>query len=146
MAGNLTPDQQRQVQAAASSGNLIPAIKLYREFTGAGLAEAKHAVEQMAAGAPPAEGEPPVLHSSTPDPEVVAAIYAGYKIQAIKAYRDKHPAFGLAEAKEYVEKLADELYAKEPHKFKQAPTRSSGCTSVLVALVAIATLAWYFVR
>ena len=35
-----------QVQEALRKGNLIEAIKVYRELTGVGLAEAKAAVEQ----------------------------------------------------------------------------------------------------
>lgn len=39
-------DQQRQaIEAAVFAGNKIEAIKLYREATGVGLAEAKEAVE-----------------------------------------------------------------------------------------------------
>jgi ribosomal protein L7/L12 len=39
-------DQQRQaIEAAIFAGNKIEAIKLYREATGVGLAEAKAAVE-----------------------------------------------------------------------------------------------------
>jgi len=41
-------DQQRQaIEAAIFAGNKIEAIKLYREATGVGLAEAKEAVEAL---------------------------------------------------------------------------------------------------
>ena len=39
-----------QVRELARRGQKIQAIKLYREQTGAGLAEAKHAVERMEGG------------------------------------------------------------------------------------------------
>jgi hypothetical protein len=43
-------DQQRQaIEAAIFAGKKIEAIKLYREASGAGLAEAKQAVEAMEA-------------------------------------------------------------------------------------------------
>ena len=43
-------DQQRQaIEAAIFAGNKIEAMKLYREATGVGLAEAKEAVEAMEA-------------------------------------------------------------------------------------------------
>ena len=35
-----------QIQAALRSGNKIEAIKLYREMTGVGLAEAKNAIDK----------------------------------------------------------------------------------------------------
>ena len=38
-----------QVMALLKKGNKIEAIKLYRDLTNAGLAEAKHAVERMEA-------------------------------------------------------------------------------------------------
>ncbi len=40
-------NNMEDVQALVREGQLIHAIKLYREKTGAGLAEAKAAVEQM---------------------------------------------------------------------------------------------------
>ena len=42
------PPVDPQIQAAIASGQLIAAIKRYRELTGAGLKEAKDAVEAMA--------------------------------------------------------------------------------------------------
>ncbi|HEY0455112.1 MAG TPA: ribosomal protein L7/L12 [Verrucomicrobiae bacterium] len=43
----LTPEQYTRVQNVALAGKKIEAIKLYRELTGAGLKEAKDAVESM---------------------------------------------------------------------------------------------------
>ena len=44
------PDQRAQIAAALQAGKKIEAIKLMREATGMGLAEAKAAVEAMAKG------------------------------------------------------------------------------------------------
>ena len=44
---HLQPGMLEAVQAALMTGNKIMAIKLYREATGVGLAEAKAAVEAM---------------------------------------------------------------------------------------------------
>lgn len=41
------PDRPAEVQALARAGKKIEAIKLYRELTGVGLAEAKAAVDEM---------------------------------------------------------------------------------------------------
>ena len=44
------PDSDPQVREAIAGGNLIGAIKRYRELTGLGLAEAKDAVEKLQRG------------------------------------------------------------------------------------------------
>ncbi|MBK7997731.1 MAG: ribosomal protein L7/L12 [Verrucomicrobia bacterium] len=68
---------------------------------------------------------------------ILEAIYGGppRKIEAIKLVREA-TGCGLKEAKEFVEKLGAELYAKEPAKFTAVPTGKSGCVGV-VMLVAV---------
>ena len=44
------PESDPGVREAIASGNLISAIKRYRELTGMGLAEAKDAVEKLQRG------------------------------------------------------------------------------------------------
>lgn len=51
---NLQEAALREVQSLMRDGKKIIAIKCYREITGAGLAEAKAAVERMQEGAGPA--------------------------------------------------------------------------------------------
>lgn len=46
-ADGIPPDRMEAIVAALKSGNKIMAIKLFREATGVGLAEAKAAVEAM---------------------------------------------------------------------------------------------------
>ena len=69
---------------------------------------------------------------------ILEAIYGGSprKIEAVKLVRDA-TGCGLKEAKEFVEKLGAELYAKEPAKFTAAPTGKSGCVGVLVMVAVI---------
>ena len=43
---NSDPALSPEIQAALRSGNKIEAIKLYREMTGVGLAEAKQAIDR----------------------------------------------------------------------------------------------------
>jgi hypothetical protein len=72
---------------------------------------------------------------------IIDALYASRKIEAIKLYREATHA-GLAESKDFVEKLEAELRAQHPEKFK-TPPGGKGCAvgaAVLGAvLVAIAT-------
>ena len=67
---------------------------------------------------------------------IEAAILAGQKIEAIKLYREAVPGTGLADAKEWVEKLEAELRAKHPDKFT-APPKKSGCLGLLAGLAAL---------
>lgn len=79
-------------------GRKIEAIKLYREQTGVGLAEAKAAVEAMDRGEPVAA--PP-----GPEASVEALVAAGRTIDAIKRYREQTGA-SLADAKAAIDALA----------------------------------------
>lgn len=47
MDPNKAPMNSPQLQEALRRGNKIEAIKIYRELTGVGLAEAKQAIESM---------------------------------------------------------------------------------------------------
>ena len=69
---------------------------------------------------------------------IIEAIYGGAprKIEAIKLVRDATDC-GLKEAKDFVEKLGAELYAKEPQKFAAAPTGKSGCVGMFLAVAVI---------
>jgi Ribosomal protein L7/L12 C-terminal domain len=73
---------------------------------------------------------------------ILEAIYGGSprKIEAVKLVRDA-TGCGLKEAKEFVEKLGAELYAKEPAKFAAPPTGKSGCVGVLVIVAVISSAA-----
>ncbi len=91
------------IKAQIAAGNRITAIKLYRDATGAGLAEAKEAVELIAAGKPPkADGGP-----APPDDamqEASALVKAGRKIEAIRAY-SQAAGVDLKAAKDAVDAL-----------------------------------------
>ena len=74
--------------------------------------------------------------------DIKEALYEGRKIEAIKIFRDQ-TGTGLADAKKFIEDLADELYASEPEKFKSAPNKG-GCTAVLCLVAAGMILAAWF--
>ncbi len=149
MNAPLNSTQLAAVRDTVRSGNKIGAIKLYREYTGAGLAEAKEAVEKIEAGQPlesvPLSGMPAIIV-----PERAAwiqeALFKGDKIEAIKLYREG-TNLGLKESKEAVEKLETELRQKSPERFT-AKASGKSCLIVLVACggmmaVAIASVFWY---
>lgn len=102
------PRGQGAVQDLIASGNLIGAIKLYREQTGLGLKESKEAVEAMAAGraVPPAASvaTTAALPDASLEAEVRQRVRAGELIDAIKLVRQR-TGLGLKEAKDFVERM-----------------------------------------
>jgi len=135
----LTPEQRAAIVAALKRGNKIEAIKLCREATGLGLAEAKEWVEQLETSPDAAVPGTAVQGELSP---VADLLFAGKKIDAIKLYRERvEPGAGLKEAKDAVERLEAELRAQHPERF--SAKAKSGCTAVLAALAAIVVaLVW----
>ena len=117
------------VRALLAQRLKIAAIKLYREQTGVGLAEAKDAVEHIAAAGQVGRGHD-VPDSETTfndlEKQVLELLTAGKKIQAIKVYR-MQAKVGLKEAKDAVEALAAQNGI--------APPPRSGCFAVVAAVL-----------
>jgi len=133
-----------EVKRKALAGDKMGAIKLYREQTNVGLAEAKSAVEQMLAqlrGFASAEisfpkAAPGPLHQTA---AISEALFAGNKIQAIKLYREQSKA-GLAEAKHAVEEIEKQLRLSAPGLFSKPA--SKGCLVLVVAFVLAGATFW----
>ena len=114
-------DVARRAEAASSGtegdiismleqGRKIDAIRMYREQTGAGLREAKDAVEALERGENlPAAARPAGSAGVRADlkADVWALMQDGQKIQAIKFYRER-TGCGLKQAKDAVEAVARE--------------------------------------
>lgn len=137
----MTTAQREAILAEVKAGNKIEAIKLCREATGMGLAEAKDFVERL-------ETSPDAQLAPAPETGALSGVadllFAGQKIDAIKLYREQvKPGAGLAEAKEAVEQLEAGLRAQRPEKFT-APAKKSGCAAVLAVLaVLFVVLVWF---
>ena len=101
----LTPDQVQKIHQLLHAKQIIQAIRLYREATGVGLAEAKQAVEEMAlveVTKPPSgvrSYDDPVMES-----KIRSLLAKGKKIDAVKIYREEY-GIGLNEAKNAVERI-----------------------------------------
>lgn len=106
-----------EVMHLLQSGQKIKAIKMYREDTGASLADAKAAVERMelSGAAYPAESQQwnggsqeYVSESNTGgsglSADVELLVMQGRKIEAIKLYRQQ-TGLGLREAKEAIDQI-----------------------------------------
>lgn len=78
--------------------------------------------------------------AATPTPEqmnaINEAIFAGRKIEAIKLYRSA-TGHDLKDSKEFVEKLAAELYQQHPERFSVSPLESSATTIRIGFVIAI---------
>lgn len=141
-------DQAAAIKAALFAGNKIEAIKLYREQTKLGLAEAKAAVEKLEAelcqSSPESFTAAPAkecgVTKQTPEHQAAAlqtALFAGRKIEAIRIYRGQRKV-GLAEAKAAVEQLEAELRQSSPGSFTAAPAKGCGVTMVMAVVIVAA--------
>ena len=136
MSDSISNDDLERIRAAAAAGRKIEAIKLYRAASGVGLAEAKKAVEALAAGRP--VGGAPMEAASNDDIDAIeAAVFAGEKIQAIRLYRDA-TGEGLKEAKDFIDAVEAELRRTEPTKFT-APA-ANGCGLTVLGLLVVGAL------
>jgi ribosomal protein L7/L12 len=92
---------KQEIRALLGEGQKIQAIKVYRERTGAGLGQAKEAVEAIE------RGEPlpiPEIVDESFERELIALLDQGQKIEVIKLYRER-TGVGLKEAKDAVEAI-----------------------------------------
>jgi ribosomal protein L7/L12 len=95
-----------ELRAFLDRGDKIGAIKLYREATGVGLAEATHAVNAFESGAAlNASSGPPATDEDSLEADVLNALSGNGMIAAIKLYRERTKV-GLKEAKDAVEAIA----------------------------------------
>jgi ribosomal protein L7/L12 len=101
----LGPDQVQKIHEFIHNQQLLHAIKLYREATGASLAEAKAAIEEMARNElikPPdsvRDYDNPVMEG-----KIKSLLSKNRKIDAIKIYREEY-GVGLNEARSAVERI-----------------------------------------
>lgn len=104
-------DLAKKVADLLLAGQKVEAIRLLREATGMGLAEARDAVEAAARGTPlpphsalvHRQAPAPVLAGDLPD-DVRAAASAGDRLRAIKLLRER-TGLGLKEAKDALDRL-----------------------------------------
>jgi len=66
--------------------------------------------------------------------QILEAIFANRKIEAIKLYR-MATGEGLKESKEFVEELAAKLYADSPERFARKP--GVGCAAAIMLAIGV---------
>lgn len=115
-----------ELRALMAADRKIEAIKQYRAATGAGLAQAKDAVEALVRRESLPTREPIDLPV---EGEIIMLLQQGRKIDAIKLYRE-HTGVGLKEAKDFIETLAADRRIDVPAK--------SGCLGVVLSLALFA--------
>jgi ribosomal protein L7/L12 len=124
-------DFEEEIRQLLASGNKIEAVKRYREETGCGLAEAKDAVEALAAG-----GEVAERFSServpVDDPELVAEVKEllgqGNTLPAVKLVRER-TGRSLKESKGVVDQIGVDSGLTSPS--------GSGCLGVVLLAASI---------
>ncbi|GAA1757200.1 ribosomal protein L7/L12 [Luedemannella helvata] len=99
---------EERVLDALRRGRKIEAVKVYREATGATLADAKRAVERYEVGQPldhaPLSTPAPTQLDDAAWRQLRALVARGQKIHAIKLYREL-TGVGLREAKDAIDAL-----------------------------------------
>jgi len=116
-------DLEQQVRSLLDQGQKIQAVKLYKDQTGVGLAEAKEAVESMQADADPPSS--PAEPGGDLEAELLRLLGRGDKLEAVKLYKDQNGT-SLLEAKQVVESLAAR---------HGLVTQRGGCLGVMLAVV-----------
>jgi len=146
---SLSPDQVQKIHEHIHNQQLIHAIKLYREATGASLAEAKQTVEEMARdefSKPPSntmDYDNPILEA-----KIKSMLARRKKIDAVKIYREEY-GVGLKEAKDAVGRI--EMSMKRSGSVMSVPyesaigedpfaERSSNGRPTLIILVAMISI------
>ncbi len=123
---------EAQLASFLQRGQLIPAIKLYREQTGSGIAEAKSALEAMAAELQTGR-KSPITDSLSPNSlegQIVDLMRKRNKIEAVRLFR-RMSGCGLKEAKDAVEALAVK------HGINPKPAGCAGIVLLMIALAAV---------
>ena len=123
-----------EVLEAVKGGRQIEAIKLLRQSTGLGLADAKQLIDAHARGMPvsvPSGFDRPPLR--TLPSNVTQALQAGNKIEAIRLLREQ-TGVGLKEAKDAV----DAAEVSNPLSPGQVRDRSGGAMWWIIGLLVLA--------
>lgn len=105
----LTPDQVQKIHKLLHDKQLIQAVYVYHQATGASLAEAREAVEEMARNE---YSKPPSGIRNYDDPvlegKIRSLLSKGKTIDAVKIYRAEY-GVSLNEARDAVERIADSM-------------------------------------
>ncbi|WP_293307692.1 hypothetical protein [Pedobacter sp. UBA5917] len=96
---NVSPETQQEATLLIANNQKILAVKLIIDHTRCGLKEAKDYIDSLQV-----EFQKPAINANDLDTQVLAILSQGNKLSAIKHYKDA-TGLGLAESKEYVEKL-----------------------------------------
>jgi large subunit ribosomal protein L7/L12 len=118
---------EARIRSLLEQNEKISAIKLFREQTGAGLKQARDAVDALERGEPLVVPAAPDRGS---DQEILSLLEQGQKISAIKLYQER-TGLGLKEAKEAVDAMAV--------RHGLAKKSGGGCLGMIVLLT---TTAW----
>jgi ribosomal protein L7/L12 len=121
-----------ELQELLRAGNKIAAVKLYRERTGAGLADAKAAVDAIERGEPATADQRQASPRNDFERQLEQLLRGGNMIAAIKLYRER-TGKGLKESKDAVEAFARQ---------RNIPLKQIGCGLSALLLVVVA-VAWY---
>jgi ribosomal protein L7/L12 len=132
MGDELTDDQVHQIRLELQAGRKIEAVKLYKDWTGCSLSEAKDYVQRLPADHPAGTAEAANGVDANQMDQILDAIRDGQKLQAVKLHKESSGS-SLKESKEFVERLMKDLQIDDP---ASAPA-GSGCGAVILLVVVL---------
>ncbi|MDA9856720.1 hypothetical protein N9D23_01245 [Rubripirellula sp.] len=132
MSDELSQDQSDELLGEFQARGKIAAVKLYREWTGCSLVDAKNYVEKIQPNDTPASTPTENDIEIQQIDRILDAIQRGNKLEAVKIYKETNVA-SLAESKQAIEKLMSQLGVEDT---------GSGCAKVilLAAIISAGTL------
>lgn len=135
MSDRLSAEQLEAIQRKLRSGEKIAAVKLYLDATGCSLLDAKRFVESLPVhpeSNSATEADSASVWNDERMDEILDAIHAGKKLEAVKLYRAATGS-SLADSKEAVEKLMQQ--------FEPAPAnhlvQEKGCLAMTWMLIVL---------
>lgn len=134
----MTPTTPQEIQSIWNRGDKVLAIKLLRENSGMGLAEAKALLESSPVASAPIQ---PLSTTQPLPPNVLAALSAGNKVEAIEQLREAR-GLSLKDAKNAIDAAA------ASRSLSQSPGKVQGnngqTLALLILIGALAAAAWMF--
>jgi ribosomal protein L7/L12 len=124
------------IRSLLKAGRKIEAIKIFREQTGFGLAEAKAAVERLERGGILDDNK---TITNDLDQHILELLAMGKKIAAIKLYREQ-TGVGLKEAKDAVEAMA------AIHGIRSTPSGGRQALALVLLAAIAAFLIGYLIK
>ena len=135
MPDRLSAEQLDAIQRELRAGRKLAAVKIYVEATGDSLMDAKRFVESLPVAPESTEPRPSDRPGSLSDDrmdEILDAVHAGKKLEAVKLYKEATGS-SLAASKDAIENLMRQLESAQPGSV----AHEKGCLATMLILITL---------